>query len=69
LLLIPYATRAYEMSMASHARFAAIVLPAYIVLAKLLRKLPEGTEWVVLAALAALQMSWTALFAAGYSFF
>ncbi len=35
LLLIPYLTRAYEMSMASHARFAAVVAVNYLVLGRL----------------------------------
>lgn len=69
LLIIPYLTRAYENAMFSHARFAAVVLPAYIVLAQLLRRLPNGVSWVVLTACAALQTVWAALFAAGYEFF
>lgn len=40
LLFIPYLTRAYEMSMASSARFAAVVFPVYLVLGEILNRLP-----------------------------
>jgi hypothetical protein len=39
LLLIPYVTRAYEMDMASSARFAAVVFPVYLVLGEILSRL------------------------------
>ena len=52
LLLIPYVTRADEMSMGSHARFAAVVVPAYIVMARLLCRLPAPVVWIVYASLA-----------------
>ena len=64
LLLVPYVTRADEMSMGSHARFAAVVVPAYIVLARLLGRLPPVATWIVYVILAALLMLWSALFAA-----
>lgn len=38
LLTIPYATRAYEMSMASHGRFAAVVVVNYLVLGRTLSR-------------------------------
>jgi hypothetical protein len=59
LLLIPYVTRADEQSMLSHARFAAVVLPMYPVMGKLLRRVP----WVF-AILAAGLALWASLFAA-----
>lgn len=68
LLIIPYLTRAYEMSMASHGRFAAVVLPAYIVLARLL----TWQDWGMRAAFvicSCILMIWCALFAAAYPFF
>lgn len=40
LLFIPYLTRAYEMNMASSARFAAVVFPVYLVLGEVLSRLP-----------------------------
>jgi hypothetical protein len=38
LLAIPYATRAFEMSMASHGRFAAVVVVNYLVLGRMLAR-------------------------------
>jgi hypothetical protein len=64
LLLIPYATRADEMSMGSHARFAAVAIPAYVVIGRMLERLSAPARWLVLAALAALMTLWAALFAA-----
>ena len=69
LLAIPYVTRAYEMCMASQARFAAVVFPVYIVLGRLLGSLPEWATWVVLGAFAVMIMAWSALFAAGQYLF
>jgi hypothetical protein len=69
LLAIPYVTRAYEMSMASQGRFAAIVLPAYVVLGRLLRDRPDWLKWSALGTMAVMLMAWSALFAAGYPFF
>jgi len=69
LLAIPYVTRAYEMCMASHARFAAVVFPAYIVLARLLAPLPQWVTWVVIGISSIMLMTWTALYAAGHLFY
>ena len=69
LLAIPYVTRAYEMCMASHARFAAVVFPAYIVLARLLAPLPQWVTWAVIGVFTMMLMTWTALYAAGHLFF
>jgi hypothetical protein len=66
LLGIPYLTRAYEMSMASHARFAAIVIPVYLVLGRILRAHPEWLTWAAFGILSVMLMTWSALFAAGY---
>ncbi len=41
LLAIPYFSRAYEMCMESHGRFAAVVVPVYIVIGELLACLPR----------------------------
>jgi hypothetical protein len=38
LLAIPYATRAFEMSMAAHGRFAAVVVVNYVVLGRMLAR-------------------------------
>lgn len=69
LLAIPYFTRAYENSMYSHARFAAIVLPAYLVAGKLIQPLPRWTAWAILGIFSVMIMAWSALFAAVYGFF
>lgn len=69
LLGIPYVTRAYEMNMASHARFAAIVVPAYLVLGRILRAQPEWLTWAAFGILSVMLMTWSALFSAGYLFF
>jgi len=59
LLLIPYLSRADEQSMLSHARFAAVALPMYPALGKLLRVAP----WLVAVFAAGLGL-WASLFAA-----
>lgn len=69
LLGIPYVTRAYEMSMASHARFAAIVIPAYIVLGRISNAQPEWLKWCAFGLMSIMLMAWSALFAAGHLFF
>ena len=51
--------------MISHARFAAVVLPAYIVLGQLLSRTPLFVRCIAFAGLATLLALWTALFAAG----
>jgi hypothetical protein len=68
LLLIPYLTRAYEMRMLSQARFAAVVFPAYIVMAQLLARLPRIVAVSVLALFGFMMGTYAALFAAGYPF-
>jgi hypothetical protein len=69
LLAIPYFTRAYEMRMLSQARFASVVFPGYIVLGRLLAKLPAPISGSLLALSASLMGIYAALFAAGYPFF
>lgn len=64
LLAIPYLTRADEMSMGSHARFSAIVLPAFVVAGRLLARLPPIASWIAFAGLAPVLALWSALFAA-----
>jgi hypothetical protein len=66
LLGIPYFTRAYDMGMVSQARYAAVVFPAYLVIANLLIRLPNGLQSVLLSITALYMGMFTALFAAGY---
>ena len=69
LLIIPYFTRAYEMAMASQARFAAAVFPAYLVLGNILARLPEPLPWALLAVSAFYLGAFSALFAAWHRVF
>lgn len=67
LLAIPYLTRAHEMCMASHGRFAAVAFPAFIVVGQLLSCLPVAVAAALLALSAILMGAYTAQFAAGYN--
>lgn len=53
LLMIPYLTRSYEMSMASHGRFAAVVVVNYLVIGRILGRFPSlyGTVYCVASTL------------------
>jgi hypothetical protein len=64
LLLIPYLTRADELSMGSHARFASVVVPAFLVLGRLTARLPIGAMAVLYAGLAVSLLLCSAHFAA-----
>lgn len=64
LLLIPYVSRADEQSMLSHARFAAVCLPMYVVMGELLCRVPVFVRLIVFAFLAAGLGLWAQLFAA-----
>jgi len=69
LLVIPYVTRAYEMSMASHGRFAAAVVVIYPIFGRLLAAAPAAISLVTLSACGVFLACWTALFTASYEFF
>ena len=70
LLAIPYCTRAYEMRMMSQARFAAVVFPVYIVLGRLLSRLPPAVAASLLALSGAVMGFYAAIFSTGrHSFF
>lgn len=66
LLLIPYLTRADETSMLSHARFASVVVPAFVVLGRGLAQLPPWVGWAVFGCMSPLLAVSTTLFAAGW---
>ncbi len=68
LLGIPYVSNAYRMCMTSHARFAAVVFPAYIVMGQLLARLPRIFAIGVLACFAILLGTYTAMFSSWYYF-
>jgi hypothetical protein len=66
LLFIPYVSRADEQSMISHARFAAVVLPAILVFGRMLAQASLFIRCIALALFATFMMMWTALFASGW---
>jgi hypothetical protein len=69
LLSIPYLTRAYEMSMGSHARFAAVIFPLYLVLGEGLARLPVIVAAALLGISAFFLGAYSALFVGGYPVF
>jgi len=69
LLAIPYLTRAYEMSMASHGRFAAIVIPAFLVLGRVFANANAAGRAAVCIVLTTLLILFTSLFSGGHLFF
>jgi hypothetical protein len=69
LLFIPYVTRSHEMCMASGARFAAVVVPTYLVMGHLLARLPRGVAVLLLVASGGLLAIYSARFALGHAFF
>ncbi|HEY9870737.1 MAG TPA: hypothetical protein V6D08_16340, partial [Candidatus Obscuribacterales bacterium] len=66
LLAIPYATRSYENCMAGHGRFAAVAFPLYLVLGKMLHRLPPPFGGCLATASAFPLAYYAALFAAHY---
>jgi hypothetical protein len=69
LVVIPYATRAYEMSMASTGRFVAVIFPIYLVLGNLLGRAPLALATTTLAASGFFLGAYSALFICGYRLF
>jgi hypothetical protein len=69
LLVIPYVTKGYDNAMISHARFAAVVFPAYIVVGHLLARLPRWAAWTILGASAVLMGIYAGEYAAGKPFY
>ena len=61
LLAIPYATRAYEMSMSSHGRFASVAVVQFLVLGRLLAGKPVYLVAICVAS-GLLQAAFTALY-------
>jgi hypothetical protein len=69
LVTIPYVTKSYEMCMGSHARFASVVFPAYIVGGILLSRVPSVLAVTLVAMFGGMLGIYTALFVAGYLIF
>lgn len=69
LLVIPYVTRGYDNSMFSSGRFAAVVVPTYLVIGQLLARCPPWLT-ALLAAIGGFMLgAYAALFAANYLVF
>jgi len=66
LLLIPYVTKGYEMTMASQARFTTVVFPIYIVMGHILARMPRWAAVLVLAVFATYLCIYSAMWAAGH---
>lgn len=66
LLLIPYVTLSYPVSMAGMGRYAASAVPVYLVLGHVLLRMPAALAAVVLAAAGFLLAAYSALFAGCY---
>jgi hypothetical protein len=69
LLGIPYLTRSYEMSMAGHGRFAAVVVVNYLVIGRLLTRSATLASTAVCTAFALLLCLFTSLYVANYPVF
>jgi hypothetical protein len=69
LLVIPYLTRAYEMSMAAHARFAAVAIGQYVDIARLFASAGIALRLAFAALVAAFLCLFTALYSANYLVF
>jgi hypothetical protein len=69
VLLIPYLTKGYEWGMLSHARFAAVAFPIYIVMGQALAALPRPVASALVAISGFFMASYATLFALGRAFF
>jgi hypothetical protein len=69
LIGIPYLTRGYEMSLASFARFCAVVPGLYLVLAQLLHAAPPPVRYGGVMLASAFLVIYASLFAVGYLVF
>ena len=62
LILIPYVTSSYESRMASTGRFVAVAFPAYLVMGRLLVRLPLALSSAILGLCSCFMGIYTALF-------
>jgi len=68
VLMIPYVTRSYDACMTSHARFATVAFPIYLVLGRMLMSWPRAAQLAVGLVSATFLGMYAALFAAWYLF-
>jgi hypothetical protein len=66
LLLLPYFTRNYEMGMLAAARFTSVAFPIYLVLGRILARLPAPLAAAMLVLCGLMLAIYAAQFAAGY---
>lgn len=69
ILIIPYITRGYEMSMASHARFASVAISQFIVLGRFVSLVPPVLGYLLCVMLGVLMSIWSAFFMTGDRYF
>ena len=69
LLMIPYLSRGHEMSMASHARFVSVVIPAFVVVGRILARSPPTVPGALFAIMACMLCIWSAMFGALWAVF
>lgn len=69
VLLIPYLATAYELQMAGTGRFAAAVLPIYLVLGKVCCRLPPPVSACLWALSGVLAAAYAGMFASSYHFY
>lgn len=68
LLLIPYFTKGYDISMAGTARFVSAIIPLYLVLGNILIRIPTAIAASLLALSGFFLGLYSALFAAWHRF-
>jgi hypothetical protein len=69
LLAIPYLTRSFEMSMASHGRFAAVVVVNYLVLGRILARSSPLVVAALCVCLASFLFAFTFLYTMNFQIF
>jgi hypothetical protein len=69
LLAIPYFTRGYDIGMNSHARYAAVAFPAYLVAGHLFPQMPAGWGGALLGVCGWFPGMYAALYSIGYPLF
>jgi hypothetical protein len=69
VLGIPYVVQAYRMMMLGHGRFTCVVFPMFLVLGRIISRLPSTVAVIVYALMAVQLFYWSALFAAWHRVF
>lgn len=69
LLLIPYISHSHRSLLMSHARYAAVVFPVFIILGRLLMRLPVTIQHVVCGYAILMLAIYSALFVSWYRFY